>query len=76
MVKIIIHIIKGYSLWIWYYLWKPYRRIQENEANRKIQICEKCEHFEKTFRICSLCGCLMDIKVKSASNQDCYDEKW
>jgi hypothetical protein len=76
MVRILKHIIKGYALWIWYYLWKPYRDKVNKEAKRKIEICEKCEFLDHHFRMCNLCGCLMDIKTKSAKKEDCYGGKW
>jgi hypothetical protein len=76
MVRILKYIIKGYALWFWYYLWKPYREKINKEAGRKIEICEKCEFFDHHFRICNLCGCFMNIKTKSAKNEDCYAGKW
>jgi hypothetical protein len=76
MVRIIKHIIKGYALWAWYLIWKPYRDKQKAEAQRRIEICEKCEYFDSRFRMCNLCGCFMDIKVKSADIKECYGEKW
>jgi len=83
MIRIFKHIIKGYALWIWYYLYRPYRNKQKAEAQRRIEICEKCEHFEST-RTCDLCGCFMDIKTKMPLDLDeegfsidgCYDRRW
>lgn len=75
--KILKAIIKGYALWFWYYLYKPYRDKMKIEAKRKIEICEKCDdYFDSKFRICKFCGCFMDIKVKSAKIEDCYAGKW
>lgn len=74
--KILSQIIRGYFLWIWYYLSKPYRKEQEKEAKRKIEICEKCDFFDPHFRQCNLCGCFMDIKTKSAHKEDCLDGRW
>lgn len=74
--KIMIKIIKGYVLWIWFHISKSYRQNKEKEANRKIDICEKCEFFDTRFRQCNLCGCLMDVKTKSANNEDCFDGRW
>jgi hypothetical protein len=76
MVRIIKHIIKGYVLWIWYLVWKPYRDKKKVEAKRKIEICEKCDYLDPHFRMCALCSCFMDIKVKSANIEDCYDGRW
>ena len=76
MIKIIKYIIKGYALWLWYLIWKPYRDKQKAEARRRIEICEKCQYFDPSFRMCFLCKCFMDVKVKSANAEDCYGEKW
>ena len=57
-------ILKGFLLWILYYLYKPYREQRKAEAQRRIAICENCEYFYKSFRNCSLCGCFCDIKSK------------
>jgi hypothetical protein len=76
MIKIIKHILKGYALWFWYLIYKPYRIKIENEAERKLGICEKCEFFESHFRRCRYCGCFMDIKVKSAKKEDCRIGRW
>lgn len=78
------HVIKGFILWIWYYLYKPYRDKRKVEAKRRIIVCEKCEHFNKTLRTCELCGCFMDIKVildfeldeEGISIDGCWDRKW
>jgi len=77
-------IIKGYILWIWYYLYKPYRNKRKDEAKRRIEICEKCEFFNKTLRSCEICGCLMDVKTKMFFPLDeegktidgCLERKW
>jgi len=74
--RIIDHILKSYALWFLYIIWKPYRDEKKAEAKRKIGICEKCEFFESHFRVCSLCGCFMDIKSKTANIKDCFGGKW
>jgi len=74
--RIFKHILKGYALWLWYYFYKPYRDKKKTEAQRRIEICEKCEYFDSHFRMCNLCGCFMDIKAKSAEKEDCYAGKW
>lgn len=76
IIRILKNIIKGYALWFWYYLYKPYRNKMKVEAKRKIEICEKCDYLDQHFRMCTLCHCFMDIKVKSANNEDCYDKRW
>jgi len=76
ILRIFKHILKGYSLWFWYYICKKYRDKKKSEAQRRIEICEKCEYFDSRFRMCNLCGCFMDIKVKSAEIDGCYDHRW
>ena len=62
-------IIKGYILWMWYYLYKPYREKRKKEAQKRITICEKCEFFN-TLRMCNICGCFSDIKTKMPFDLD------
>ena len=77
-------ILKGYLLWVWYYLYKPYRDKRKKEAKRRIEICESCEHFYKPARNCDMCGCYMDIKTKmdfeldedGISRDGCLIKKW
>jgi hypothetical protein len=75
ILRIFKHILKGYAKWAWYYISKSYREKIKAEAKRRIEICEKCPYFESTMRICSLCGCFMDIKTKSI-DEICYDNRW
>jgi len=80
----IIFILKGYILWIWYYLYRPYRDKRKAEAKRRIGICEKCEYFNKKLRTCNICGCFMDVKTKMYIELDeyglsidgCLDKRW
>jgi len=84
MIKWIYQIIKGYLLWVWYYLYPPYRNLRKEEANYRIKICEECEFFNSTFRKCNVCGCLMDVKTKmyfpldddGISMDGCEKQKW
>lgn len=76
IIRIFKQIFKGYALWFWYLVYKPYRIKIEAEAKRKLDICEKCEFLEKPFKICRYCGCFMEIKVKSAKNENCRIGKW
>jgi len=77
-------ILKGYILWMWYYLYKPYRDKRKKEAERRIKICESCEFFYKPARNCMICGCFMDVKTKMDLKLDdegisidgCLERKW
>jgi len=77
-------ILKGYILWVWYYLYKPYRDKRKEDAEKRIKICEACEFFWKSGRNCILCGCYMDVKTKMRFDLDehgksidgCKEKKW
>jgi hypothetical protein len=84
LLKLIKQIIIGYSQWIWYYVYKPYRDKRKTEAKRRIEICEKCDLFWHPGRNCTLCGCFMDVKTKMVFKLDdegisidgCLERKW
>ena len=77
-------IIKGYILWIWYYLYKPYRDQRKEDAQKRIKICEQCQYFWKPARNCMICRCFMDVKTKmyfpldenGISIRGCLEKKW
>ena len=77
-------IIKGWTLWVWYYLNKAYRDSRKSDALKRIEICEKCELFNVVSRTCDVCGCFMDIKTKlefpvnekGISIGGCPEKKW
>jgi hypothetical protein len=80
----ITNIIKGYISWIWYYLYKPYRKKRKELFSKRIKICESCQFFWKPARNCTLCGCFVDIKTKGEfkldengiSRDGCIMKKW
>jgi hypothetical protein len=77
-------IFKAYILWVWYYLYKPYREQRKVEAQKRIKICEECKYFWKPARNCIICGCFCDVKVKYPYKLDktgisvngCPERKW
>jgi len=82
-------ILKGWFLWVWYYLYKPYRKKRKEEACARIELCESCEYFNQIFRSCKHCGCQMDVKTKMRFDLDendkaidensinaCSEKKW
>lgn len=77
-------IIKGYIMWVWYYLYKPYRKQRKEIAEKRIKICEECEFFYNPTRNCKICGCFMDVKTKMQFDLDeegisidgCIKRKW
>lgn len=38
--------------------------VSDEEALRRIAICEGCEKFRSMTRQCSICNCFMDVKTK------------
>ena len=80
----LIVIIKGWILWLWYYINEDYRNSRKIEAMKRIIICESCDNFVKNSRRCSLCGCFMDVKSKMKFELDengksingCQIKKW
>lgn len=49
--------------------------VDDEEAARRIAICEGCEFFITGGRRCSKCGCWMDIK-KQFRTATCPEGKW
>jgi uncharacterized paraquat-inducible protein A len=84
MIQRIKLIIKGYVLWVWYYLYKPYREKRKAEAKRRMDICRGCEYFNDKIGICEICGCIMKVKTKmffpldeeGISIDGCWERKW
>ena len=77
-------IINGYFHWFLYYICISYRRKIKQEANRRMRICNKCEHYNKMLGICEVCGCFMNVKTKmifpldeeGISIDGCWVRKW
>jgi len=42
---------------------------------QRMQICNSCEEFVKTLKVCKSCGCFMPAKAKIA-NLRCPKDKW
>lgn len=38
--------------------------VSEIEKNRRLEICKNCEHFNKTYVQCKLCGCFLEAKTR------------
>lgn len=47
----------------------------KEEIDRRISICEGCEHFIKMTKQCSKCGCFMKLKTK-LTDASCPIGKW
>ncbi len=50
--------------------------VTTNEVYKKrYEICRKCEHFDKTFARCKMCGCFMKLKARLIRS-NCPVNKW
>ena len=45
------------------------------EIDKRISICEGCEHFIKITKQCSKCGCFMKLKTR-LTDASCPIGKW
>lgn len=83
MIRLVWVIIEAYALWAWYHLYRPYRERMKAEAEKRIAMCESCEFFNNA-RQCSICMCLMDVKVTYPFKKDengisiegCPQKRW
>jgi hypothetical protein len=50
-------------------------RVDEEEKNRRLAICETCPMFRKKSRTCQRCGCFMNLKTLLAEAH-CPDHLW
>ena len=68
-IKALINIFRG-----WYY--KLFGKKQDL-ADRRLAICNKCEHKIKTSlgEACSQCGCILDAKIR-VDDEVCDMNKW
>jgi hypothetical protein len=78
MFKKLLFILKGYILWVWYYLYKPYRDLRKSQASCRMTICRNCDCFCKKSGRCSLCGCVMEVETKMYLDEEhqCPEKKW
>lgn len=45
-------------------------RVEDEERDRRLAICEGCEHLIKKTRQCGLCGCFVDSKAAARRHLD------
>lgn len=50
-------------------------RVAEEVANKRLGICQGCEHYIALSHQCAECGCIMNAKVK-LPNAFCPLRKW
>jgi hypothetical protein len=51
------------------------KKINEETAGLRLQICSSCDRFIKLTKQCRECGCIMTSKVK-LQNASCPLQKW
>ena len=56
---------------------KPVRFLKgiETMARERLAICHQCEHWDKQFGRCKLCGCILKAKARVPSSR-CPANKW
>ena len=47
----------------------------KKESENRMDICKKCDHYNKYFNQCTICGCFMKIKTK-LKNSKCPINLW
>lgn len=47
----------------------------KNIANKRLEICEKCEFLFKPTFSCKKCGCFMKVKARLKDSR-CPENKW
>lgn len=48
----------------------------EKEAQRRLNICDACEHINRNFPVrCKICGCVLAIKARQNQSK-CPISKW
>jgi len=45
------------------------------DAEQRLAICDACEHYRNRFKQCSICNCIMPLKVRF-QNTSCPDQRW
>ena len=46
-----------------------------DDANSRLAACSDCEHYRKGLRQCSICNCIMPVKVRFQKAK-CPDGRW
>ena len=51
------------------------KKVDQEEFDRRMSICESCEFFKKLSKQCKKCGCFMKLKTK-IERAHCPIHKW
>lgn len=52
-----------------------FHRVDEQEHDRRLSICQACEHFDAEQNRCRRCGCYLAVKPW-LQRESCPDGKW
>ena len=52
-----------------------FQLISTGEANQRLEACNGCEFFRKQLKQCSICNCIMPVKVRFKKSS-CPDGRW
>lgn len=54
----------------------PFMRLVEDDVREnRYNICKSCDEFDKNFKICKVCSCIMPVKVVW-TDSECPTGKW
>ena len=67
----------GYNIFnvIWDFLKGDLKRATKEVAANRQSICDTCEMRSETFKICTICGCVISAKVKLQKSK-CPMDLW
>lgn len=52
-----------------------FKQVPEEEYNRRIDICQKCDQYDASSHRCGHCGCFLKLKA-SWNSEKCPLNKW
>jgi len=44
------------------------KKVDKEVQNKRLAFCKECKYFKPSLKQCSLCGCIMPLKVKLADS--------
>jgi hypothetical protein len=50
-------------------------QVEETVRKTRFQICQSCEHLNKTWHRCEICKCWMPVKARLPGTK-CPEKKW
>jgi hypothetical protein len=52
-----------------------FKQVPEEEYNRRVDICQKCDKYDAPSHRCGQCGCFLKLKA-SWNSEKCPLDKW